>query len=109
MSHNPGHSGCPVLSCPPRPAPLTCPALSCLFPLTCPALALGVPPSPACLGSRFGPLTCPALAVGVRGKPGTGYGYGGGVRVDSPLGPLRLEYAWNDKRQGRFHVGLGYD
>jgi len=32
-----------------------------------------------------------------------------GVSVDSPLGPLRLEYAWNDQRQTRFHVGLGYD
>ena len=38
-----------------------------------------------------------------------GYGYGGGVRVDTPLGPLRLEYAWNDNRVGRFHVGVGYD
>ena len=47
--------------------------------------------------------------AGARGKPGSGYGYGAGLRVDSPLGPLRLEYAWNDRRQTRFHVGLGYD
>ena len=36
------------------------------------------------------------------------YGYGVGVRVDSPVGPLRLEYAWNDKKVGRFHFGIGY-
>jgi outer membrane protein insertion porin family len=30
------------------------------------------------------------------------------VRVDTPLGPLRLEYAWNAQRVGRFHVGIGY-
>lgn len=39
----------------------------------------------------------------------SGYGYGGGIRIDSPLGPVRLEYAWNDQRKGRFHVALGYD
>lgn len=38
-----------------------------------------------------------------------GYGYGAGVRIDSPLGPVRLEYAWNDQRSTRFHVALGYD
>ncbi|GMH41408.1 hypothetical protein BSKO_09318 [Bryopsis sp. KO-2023] len=40
-------------------------------------------------------------------KPGHGYGYGLGIRVDSPVGPLRLEWAWNDQRARRFHVGLG--
>eukprot|EP00798_Chlamydomonas_sp_ICE-L_P009240 gene9240-16390_t len=47
--------------------------------------------------------------AGVRNKPGRGHGYGGGVRVDTPVGPLRLEYAWNHLREGRFHVGVGYD
>ncbi|KAF8072573.1 OEP80 [Scenedesmus sp. PABB004] len=47
--------------------------------------------------------------AGTRGKPGSGYGFGGGIRVDSPLGPVRLEYAWNDQRRARFHVALGYD
>ncbi|KAK3013307.1 hypothetical protein RJ639_008227 [Escallonia herrerae] len=46
--------------------------------------------------------------AGARLKPGSGYGYGLGVRVDSPLGPLRLEYAFNDQRTGRFHFGVGY-
>lgn len=56
---------------------------------------------------RLTPLLCGARA-GVRGKPGRGYGYGLGVRADTPLGPLRLEYAWNEARAGRFHVGVGY-
>ncbi|CAN8300689.1 unnamed protein product [Cochlearia groenlandica] len=46
--------------------------------------------------------------AGARLKPGNGYGYGFGVRVDSPLGPLRLEYAFNDKHIGRFHFGVGH-
>lgn len=45
--------------------------------------------------------------AGARGKPGSGYGYGAGIRVDSPLGPLRLEYAFNDKHAMRFHFGVG--
>ena len=36
---------------------------------------------------------------GVRGKPGQGYGYGAGLRIDSPIGPLRLEWAVNDQGQ----------
>ena len=46
--------------------------------------------------------------AGARGKPGSGYGYGVGIRVDSPLGPLRLEYAFNDKQARRFHFGVGH-
>ncbi|XP_074291123.1 outer envelope protein 80, chloroplastic-like isoform X1 [Silene latifolia] len=46
--------------------------------------------------------------AGARLKPGSGYGYGCGIRFDSPLGPLRLEYALNDKQGGRFHFGVGY-
>lgn len=46
--------------------------------------------------------------AGARNKPGSGYGYGLGIRVDSPLGPLRLEYAFNDKKEKRFHFGVGY-
>ena len=45
--------------------------------------------------------------AGARGKPGSGYGYGAGIRVDSPVGPLRLEYAFNDKFVRRFHFGIG--
>ncbi|WOK92947.1 outer envelope protein 80, chloroplastic isoform X1 [Canna indica] len=52
--------------------------------------------------------TVPGDPAGARGKPGNGYGYGVGIRVDSPLGPLRLEYAFNDRTTGRFHFGVGY-
>ncbi|AQK69636.1 Outer envelope protein 80 chloroplastic [Zea mays] len=50
----------------------------------------------------------PGDPAGARGKPGSGFGYGVGVRVDSPLGPLRLEYAFNDRQASRFHFGVGY-
>lgn len=51
--------------------------------------------------------TVPGDPAGARLKPGSGYGYGLGIRVDSPLGPLRLEYAFNDRKTGRFHFGVG--
>ncbi|XXG48608.1 hypothetical protein AAC387_Pa02g3005 [Persea americana] len=57
------------------------------------------------LGSGSKVLGDPA---GVRGKPGSGHGYGAGIRVDSPLGPLRLEYALNDRHATRFHFGVGH-
>ncbi|MDY7015621.1 MAG: BamA/TamA family outer membrane protein, partial [Cyanobacteriota bacterium] len=34
----------------------------------------------------------PGNPAGVRGKPGSGLGYGLGVRVQSPLGPIRIDY-----------------
>lgn len=37
--------------------------------------------------------------AGSRHKPGQGYGCGIGLRIDTPLGPLRLEYAVNDQHQ----------
>ncbi|KAG1326747.1 Outer envelope protein 80, chloroplastic [Cocos nucifera] len=52
--------------------------------------------------------TVPGDPAGARGKPGNGCGFGAGIRVDSPLGPLRLEYALNDKFASRFHFGVGY-
>lgn len=45
--------------------------------------------------------------AGVRGKPGSGYGYGLGVRIDTSLGAVRLEYGFSDKGLGRFHLGIG--
>ncbi|KAH1067169.1 hypothetical protein J1N35_032156 [Gossypium stocksii] len=50
----------------------------------------------------------PGDPAGARFKPGSGYGYGFGIRVDSPLGPLRLEYAFNDRQAKRFHFGVGH-
>lgn len=46
--------------------------------------------------------------AGARLKPGSGYGFGVGIRLDSPLGPLRLEYAFNDSQNKRFHFGVGH-
>ncbi|KAH9324576.1 hypothetical protein KI387_004754, partial [Taxus chinensis] len=60
-------------------------------------------------GTDFGSgQTVPGDPAGARGKPGNGYGYGAGIRVDSPLGPLRLEYAQNNLFARRFHFGVGY-
>ncbi len=42
-----------------------------------------------------------------RGKPGSGIGYGAGVRVSTPLGPLRVDYGFSDQGEGRIHFGFG--
>lgn len=60
-------------------------------------------------GTDFGSgQTVPGDPAGARGKPGSGYGYGAGIRVNSPIGPLRLEYAQNNLFARRFHFGVGY-
>ena len=43
----------------------------------------------------------------VRGLPGSGFGYGLGVRVRSPLGPIRVDYAINQDGDSRIHFGIG--
>jgi outer membrane protein insertion porin family len=45
--------------------------------------------------------------AGVRGKPGSGLGYGVGIRVQSPLGPIRVDYGFNDAGGSRIHFGIG--
>ena len=45
--------------------------------------------------------------AGLRGKPGSGFGYGLGLRIQSPLGPIRIDYGFGDRGQGRFHFGIG--
>ncbi|BAZ51163.1 surface antigen D15 domain-containing protein [Nostoc sp. NIES-4103] len=45
--------------------------------------------------------------AGVRGKPGYGFGYGAGVRVDSPLGLIRADYGINDQGESKVHFGIG--
>ena len=42
-----------------------------------------------------------------RNLPGSGFGYGIGVRVQSPLGPIRVDYAINDEGDNRIHFGIG--
>ncbi|MEA5564630.1 outer membrane protein assembly factor [Anabaena sp. UHCC 0399] len=56
------------------------------------------------LGSGDTVLGDPA---GVRGKPGSGFGYGAGVRVDSPLGLIRADYGVSDQGESRIHLGIG--
>jgi outer membrane protein insertion porin family len=45
--------------------------------------------------------------AGARNKPGSGFGYGLGARINSPLGPIRIDYGWNDRGENRIHFGLG--
>lgn len=51
--------------------------------------------------------TVPGNPSGVRGLSGNGFGYGAGVRVQTPLGPLRVDYAINDEGDSRVHFGIG--
>lgn len=44
---------------------------------------------------------------GARGKPGSGFGYGIGVRINSPLGPIRVDYGFNNEGDNRIHFGIG--
>ncbi|MFN6485952.1 MULTISPECIES: outer membrane protein assembly factor [unclassified Nostoc] len=56
------------------------------------------------LGSGDTVLGDPA---GVRGKPGYGFGYGAGVRLNSPLGLIRADYGINDQGESKVHLGIG--
>ncbi|AKG22380.1 BamA/TamA family outer membrane protein [Calothrix sp. 336/3] len=56
------------------------------------------------LGSGDTVLGNPA---GMRNKPGTGFGYGAGIRFDSPLGLIRADYGISDQGESRFHFGIG--
>jgi outer membrane protein insertion porin family len=49
----------------------------------------------------------PGNPAGIRNKPGSGYGYGVGIRVQSPLGQIRVDYAINDSGESRIHFGIG--
>ncbi|MCS6813223.1 MAG: BamA/TamA family outer membrane protein [Cyanobacteria bacterium] len=56
------------------------------------------------LGTASSVLGNPA---GIRQKPGSGFGYGLGLRVQTPLGPLRIDYGINDLGNSRIHFGIG--
>jgi outer membrane protein insertion porin family len=45
--------------------------------------------------------------AGTRGKPGNGFGYGAGIRVNSPLGALRLDFGLNSQGSSRIQFGIG--
>lgn len=49
----------------------------------------------------------PGNPAGVRGKPGSGFGYGVGVRVQSPLGPIRIDFGINDQGGNNIRFGFG--
>ena len=49
----------------------------------------------------------PGDPAGVRGKPGSGLGYGIGVRVQSPLGPIRIDFGINDQGGNNIRFGFG--
>ncbi|MEM8502478.1 MAG: BamA/TamA family outer membrane protein [Cyanobacteria bacterium P01_D01_bin.1] len=49
----------------------------------------------------------PGDPAGVRDKPGSGFGYGAGIRVQTPLGALRLDYGIGSEGDSRFHFGFG--
>jgi len=49
----------------------------------------------------------PGDPAGIREKPGSGYGYGLGVRIQSPLGPIRIDYGINDTGDNQIHFGIG--
>ncbi|NJK38512.1 MAG: BamA/TamA family outer membrane protein [Oscillatoriales cyanobacterium RM2_1_1] len=51
--------------------------------------------------------TVPGNPGGIRGKPGSGLGFGAGLRVQSPLGPIRIDYGINNLGEGRIHFGIG--
>jgi outer membrane protein insertion porin family len=49
----------------------------------------------------------PGNPAGIRNKPGSGYGYGVGVRLQTPLGPIRLDYGFNNEGGNNILFGVG--
>jgi outer membrane protein insertion porin family len=49
----------------------------------------------------------PGNPAGSRGKPGNGIGYGAGIRINSPIGPVRIDYAINSRSENRIQFGIG--
>jgi outer membrane protein insertion porin family len=59
-------------------------------------------------GSDLGTASSvPGNPGGSRGKPGSGFGYGVGVRIQSPIGPIRVDYALNTISESRIQFGIG--
>ncbi|MBW4665293.1 MAG: BamA/TamA family outer membrane protein [Chroococcus sp. CMT-3BRIN-NPC107] len=56
------------------------------------------------LGSGDTVLGEPAV---VRGKPGTGFSYGAGLRLESPIGLLRADFGINDRGESQVQFGIG--
>jgi len=59
-------------------------------------------------GTDFGSAAdVPGNPAGARNKPGNGAGYGIGVRVQSPLGSIRVDYGMSSNGGVQFSFGLG--
>lgn len=59
-------------------------------------------------GSDLGTAdTVPGEPGVVRGKPGIGFGYGAGLRVNSPVGVIRADLGFNDQGGSKVQFGLG--
>ena len=59
-------------------------------------------------GSDLGTASSvPGNPAGTRGKPGDGFGYGAGLRINSPIGPIRIDYAINSRSENRIQFGIG--
>lgn len=51
--------------------------------------------------------TVPGQPGVVRDKPGSGFGYGAGLRVNSPLGILRADLGFNNQGESKLQFGIG--
>lgn len=49
----------------------------------------------------------PGNPAGERDKPGSGFGYGAGLRINSPIGQIRVDYGISDQGDNRFSFGIG--
>lgn len=49
----------------------------------------------------------PGNITQIRRLPGDGFGYGVGLRVNSPLGPIRVDVGINDRGDTRLNFGIG--
>ena len=56
------------------------------------------------IGSDDAVIGTPSL---VRGLPGWGFGYGAGVRIQSPVGAIRVDFGVNNDGDSRIHFGIG--
>lgn len=56
------------------------------------------------LGSSDSVLGEPGV---VRNKPGTGFGVGAGLRINSPIGIIRADWGFNDQGENRLQFGFG--
>ncbi len=49
----------------------------------------------------------PGNPAGARSKPGSGLGYGAGLRIQSPIGSIRVDYALNSQGGSVVQFGIG--